>query len=380
MKRILLLLFIIIVLILLVNKKEIKENNISELRGIYISYIEISKYLNDKDEISSKKEIDKMIDNIKTINCNTIILQVRPSTDSIYNSKIFPVSKYLSSKESYPFDVLKYFIEKSHEQNLKVIAWINPYRISTTSNINEIKENSPAFKYIDSDVVYIGNGIFFNPAKEEVKQLIIDGVKEVLNYKVDKILFDDYFYPSNDIDILEYEKVKEKKTIEEFHLENVNDLIKRVHTECKKKNIPFGISPDGNIENNYNKNYADVKQWLSSSEYVDFIMPQLYYGFNNTTKPFIKTINEWNELIKNKDIDLYIALAFYKVGTIDTYAKDGKDEWINNNNIIMKEIIYSRNITHYKGFSLYRYDNIFDESNFTNTSYSELKSVKRILK
>ena len=380
MKRILLLLFLIIVLILLVNKKEIKENNISELRGIYISYIEISKYLNDKDEISSKKEIDKMIDNIKTINCNTIILQVRPSTDSIYNSKIFPVSKYLSSKESYPFDVLKYFIEKSHEQNLKVIAWINPYRISTTSNINEIKENSPAFKYIDSDVVYIGNGIFFNPAKEEVKQLIIDGVKEVLNYKVDKILFDDYFYPSNDIDILEYEKVKEKKTIEEFHLENVNDLIKRVHTECKKKNIPFGISPDGNIENNYNKNYADVKQWLSSSEYVDFIMPQLYYGFNNTTKPFIKTINEWNELIKNKDIDLYIALAFYKVGTIDTYAKDGKDEWINNNNIIMKEIIYSRNITNYKGFSLYRYDNIFDESNFTNTSYSELKSVKRILK
>lgn len=380
MKRILLLLFLIIVLILLVNKKEIKENNISELRGIYISYIEISKYLNDKDEISSKKGIDKMIDNIKTINCNTIILQVRPSTDSIYNSKIFPVSKYLSSKESYPFDVLKYFIEKSHEQNLKVIAWINPYRISTTSNINEIKENSPAFKYIDSDVVYIGNGIFFNPAKEEVKQLIIDGVKEVLNYKVDKILFDDYFYPSNDIDILEYEKVKEKKTIEEFHLENVNDLIKRVHTECKKENIPFGISPDGNIENNYNKNYADVKQWLSSSEYVDFIMPQLYYGFNNTTKPFIKTINEWNELIKNKDIDLYIALAFYKVGTLDTYARDGKDEWINNNNIIMKEIIYSRNITHYKGFSLYRYDNIFDESNFTNTSYSELKSVKRILK
>ena len=380
MKRILLLLFIIIVLILLVNKKEIKENNISELRGIYISYIEISKYLNDKDEISSKKEIDKMIDNIKTINCNTIILQVRPSTDSIYNSKIFPVSKYLSSKESYPFDVLKYFIEKSHEQNLKVIAWINPYRISTTSNINEIKENSPAFKYIDSDVVYIGNGMFFNPAKEEVKQLIIDGVKEVLNYKVDKILFDDYFYPSNDIDILEYEKVKEKKTIEEFHLENVNDLIKRVHTECKKKNIPFGISPDGNIENNYNKNYADVKQWLSSSEYVDFIMPQLYYGFNNTTKPFIKTINEWNELIKNKDIDLYIALAFYKVGTLDTYARDGKDEWINNNNIIMKEIIYSRNITNYKGFSLYRYDNIFDESNFTNTSYSELKSVKWILK
>ena len=380
MKRILLLLFIIIVLILLVNKKEIKENNISELRGIYISYIEISKYLNDKDEISSKKEIDKMIDNIKTINCNTIILQVRPSTDSIYNSKIFPVSKYLSSKESYPFDVLKYFIEKSHEQNLKVIAWINPYRISTTSNINEIKENSPAFKYIDSDVVYIGNGMFFNPAKEEVKQLIIDGVKEVLNYKVDKILFDDYFYPSNDIDILEYEKVKEKKTIEEFHLENVNDLIKRVHTECKKENIPFGISPDGNIENNYNKNYADVKQWLSSSEYVDFIMPQLYYGFNNTTKPFIKTINEWNELIKNKDIDLYIALAFYKVGTLDTYARDGKDEWINNNNIIMKEIIYSRNITNYKGFSLYRYDNIFDESNFTNTSYSELKSVKWILK
>ena len=30
-------------------------------------------------------------------------------------------------------------------------------------------------------------------------------------------------------------------------------------------------------------------------------MPQIYFGFNNETKPFVDTLDEWNKLIK-KDI------------------------------------------------------------------------------
>ena len=193
---------------------------------------------------------------------------------------------------------------------------------------------------------------------------------------------DDYFYPSDEIDEIEYNNYINNNNPfmekEEFHLQVINQMIKKVHDACKKKNILFGVSPEGNIENNYEKNYADVKTWLSSKEYVDFIMPQLYYGFKNETKPFIETANEWNSLIQ-EDIPLYPVLAFYKVGNIDIYAKSGKEEWIENDNIITKEIIHSRNLSHYKGFILYRYDNLFTEEKYTKNSKTEIKNLKKII-
>ena len=167
----------------------------------------------------------------------------------------------------------------------------------------------------------------------------------MLNYDVDGILFDDYFYPHNNVDKKDYEEyIKNNEFIEEkdYRLNIVNKMIKRVYKTCKNKNIKFGISPDGNIDNNYNKNYADVKSWLKSNEYIDFIMPQIYYGFYNSTRDYIKVTKEWENLIENKDIELYIALAFYKVGMEDKYAKSGFNEWIDNDNIIMREILLSR--------------------------------------
>ena len=77
---------------------------------------------------------------------------------------------------------------------------------------------------------------------------------------------------------------------------------------------------------------------------------------------------------------MLVALAFYKVGRFDEYAKSGSDEWLNNSNIIMKEIIISRNMKHYDGFCLFRYGFLFDESLYSNTSLQEINNMKKILK
>ena len=366
----------------LINKKEkvvVKE----EIKGVFISYIELQEYVKKENIEESKENINKMIDNINNLKINTIILQVRANCDAIYDSKIFPYSIYISREEGKKtYDVLKYFIEESHKKDIKVVAWINPYRIRTTEKIETITEKSPAYQYLNTDTIYIKNGIYWNPSKKEVEDMIIEGVKEVLNYKVDGILFDDYFYPDNEIDIKDYEKIKEQEniTLQEYHLKVINQMIEKVHKECKKKNVKFGISPDGNIENNYEKNYADVKKWMSNDIYLDFIMPQIYYGFYNSTKAYTKVIKEWESLLKTKDVDLLVALAFYKVGKEDHYAKEGRKEWIENNDIIMKEVLLSRNLKNYKGFSLFRYDSIFKEDEYTLTSRFELENLKKIIK
>ncbi|MDD6403217.1 MAG: family 10 glycosylhydrolase [Mollicutes bacterium] len=383
MKKILVIIVLSIVLIsnIKLDRTSIKKEE--ETRAIFVSYIELNKYIKGNDYEISKRNIRKIIKNIKRLKCNTIILQVRSASDAIYKSNIYPMSLNIVNTEYDDYyDVLDYFIKESHKSNVKVIAWINPYRIRTTCDKTTITEKNPAYKYLDTDIVYINNGIYYNPSKQETEDLIVKGVEELLNYDVDGILFDDYFYPDNNIDKKDYEEyIKNNEFIEEknYRLNIVNKMIKRVYKTCKNKNIKFGISPDGNIDNNYNKNYADVKSWLKSNEYIDFIMPQIYYGFYNSTRDYIKVTKEWENLIENKDIELYIALAFYKVGMEDKYAKSGFNEWIDNDNIIMREILLSRNLKNYKGFSLFRYENIFNEEIYTKTSIKEIENLKKIL-
>jgi len=143
--------------ILLTNiKVPAKKTEEKELRAVFVSYIELQSYVKNSNQNTSKKNIDKIISNVKKINLNTIILQVRSQSDAIYPSKIFPFSSFVSSKEGENYyDVLEYFLKKSHENNIKLYAWINPYRIRTSSNIESISKENPAYKYLNTDTIYV---------------------------------------------------------------------------------------------------------------------------------------------------------------------------------------------------------------------------------
>lgn len=356
-----------------------------EKRGIFISYIELKKYIKDKDNKTSKENIDKIIKNIKDSKFNMIILQVRSFSDAIYKSNIFPWSEIVSSEEGiYPgYDILDYFIKQAHFNKIELHAWINPYRIRSTNNIDSIIEDNPAYKWLNTNnVSIIEKGIYYNPASSEVENLILDGIRELVNnYDVDGIHFDDYFYPNNDIDNYNYsEYIKDNNiSLRDYRLMIINNLIKKIYKITKEKGILFGISPEGNIENNYNINYADVYTWGSSNGYVDYLMPQIYYGFTNEVKPFYRVLDEWDNLIKNSNIKLIPALSLYKSGEKDIYAKSGENEWIENDNILMKQILISRNKSNYNGFSIFRYDYMYSDEKKSINVINEIKNIKKII-
>lgn len=385
MKKIMVLILVFVMVILLGfnNKPKLKEKDDEELRAIFISYIELSKYVKNQDISTSKRNIEAMINNISILGFNTVIVQIRSFADAIYESTIYPWSSTVAKTEGENpgYDILDYFIKIAKEKNILLYAWINPYRVRSSGNV--VSEKSPAFKYLGTDFLYEDEGLYFNPSKQEVEDLIVDGVLEVINnYLVDGILFDDYFYPNQDLDYLDYLNYLENNdyiSFDDYHLMIINKMVKRVHDVCREKKVLFGISPDGNIDNNYKKVFADVKNWLSSDQYVDFIMPQVYYGFFNETQAFKNVIDSWDSLIVNSDIKLYVALGFYKVGTLDKYAKSGEMEWINNSNVIMREIILARNLKYYKGFSLFRYDYLFNDDLKTATTMLEIENMKKIL-
>lgn len=370
------------------TKSVLEEKEVEEYRCIFLSYIDYSKLFKNQTKEEIEKNIDTMITNLKRNNLNTLIIQVRSFSDAIYDSKIFPTSSTIVEEEgnSLTIDILDYLTEKSHAENISVFAWINPYRVRNTTDINTISEKNPAYKWLNTNHVSIidGKGIFYNPASVEVQNLIIDGIEEVIAYDVDGVLFDDYFYPSEDIDKENYEEYSKESgniSLEDYHLMMVNHLIKRAYNtiKSKNKNILFGISPEGNIENNYTRNYADVKTWLEKEKYIDFIMPQIYYGFSNTIAPFNDTITSWNTLIKN-DVFLIPALALYKAGEVDTYAQAGSNEWRENDDILKRQIEYSRELSKYRGFSIYRYDYFFNLNAYNDNVMNEVNNIKSIVK
>ena len=224
--------------------KTIKENETEEMRGIFISYIELNNYIKNKDELESKKNIDQMIKNIKTNHFNTIFLQVRSHADSIYESNIFPTSKSIILSDNTHYDVLKYFIDKTKKEKINLYAWVNPYRIGPT-----VDKSSKYYQMVGEEAIEnINNTYYFNPANPKVESLIVKGIEEIVaKYKIKGIIFDDYFYPSNDIDLDYYKNSKTEKSITEYRLDIVTSLIENVNKSIQVTDN--GISPGSGIGN-----------------------------------------------------------------------------------------------------------------------------------
>lgn len=364
-------------------KKVISMNttNKREEKGVFISYIDLE-VLKGKSKYKQEKIIDKMLDNIKNFGLNSIILEVRPFSDSIYNSKIYLSSHTIVNNEGdkLKLDILDYFIKKAKSNNISIYAWINPYRIRNINSRSDINKNNYYYKWFGTDIIEEGNGgIYLNPSRKEVLNYITMGLKELCeNYNIDGVIYDDYFYPSKTIDLNNYKENNLGKSISSYRIYHINKLLKESYKTIKSvnKNIRFGISPSGNIENNLNEEYLDVRKVLKSN-YIDFIIPQLYYGFNNSSLPYEKALETWSNLnVKNKDF--YVALSLYKSGTIDKWAGVGKYEWLEESNILKRQIEVSRKINNYKGFYIFRYDYLF--KNYSNSNLEkEVINIKKII-
>ena len=274
---------------------------------------------------------------------------------------------------------------------LRIEAWINPYRVSQSKDIEELSDNNIAKEWHKSkdkkSNVYIDDKIYFNPASKDVKELIVNGVKEIVeNYAVDAIHFDDYFYPSKskEVDKNEYSayvKSGGDLSLSDWRRENVSDMVKSVYSAVKKVNsaVEFGISPQSKISANYNNLYADVERWATEEGYVDYICPQIYFGFYNEAQPFTKTAKDWAELTTS--CRLYVGLPLYKSGQEDKFASTDTDYAINefkdNHNIISRQISYLDQLENVNGFYIYSYSYLTDKE--TPSVVEEVKNIKAVM-
>ena len=362
--------------------------SLSQMKAMWISYLEFQSV-----DFSSKtafvSDMTQMFANCRNMGLNTVIVQVRPFGDALYNSSVFPASHLITGYQGAPlvYDPLAEMVKIAHSNNLRIEAWVNPYRVRLSSKMpDNIAQNNPAN---DTSLVMQANGgVYYNPALSKVQDMVVAGIAEIVeNYDVDGIHIDDYFYPSTDLtlDAVQYAESGTTLSQEDWRRENVNTLVRKIYSKIKSidPSVTFGISPQGNNDNNYAMQYSNVKLWLSQPGYADYIMPQLYWGFGyltasgRTDYQFVNLCEEWENYPRSSDVKLYIGLGAYRIGDGDGGANDQR-EWQRGDNL-MRMVNSLNAIDGIDGFALYRYDNLFKNSAYNLLAQSEVEHLTEIL-
>ncbi len=308
--------------------------NFEEIRAVWISYIELKTLLTGKNEADFTSCIRNAFENVKSLGLNTVVVHLRPYGDALYQSDYFPWSAYAGTFGEAPdYDPLSIMLEQAHALGLSFHGWINPYRAQTEEEAGQVSDQYPFARWYHGaekgkNVIDLSGRWYYNPGVEAVRQLIVSGVRELVRYyPLDGIHFDDYFYPTTDssFDADSYQSYRsEGGTLElaTWRRENVNALLRDCYLAIKQENrdVLFGVSPQANITNNFNNQYADVIRWCSTPGYLDYICPQIYYSFKSETTDFLKALNSWTALMTHPAIRLCVGMAPYKLGKEDRWA------------------------------------------------------------
>ena len=278
-----------------------------------------------------------LLDELKNLNFNAVIVQIRPAGDAFYPTAAAPWSAYLTGNQGVApqpyYDPLEFMIKTAHERNMEFHAWLNPYRATMNLNTAALDPGHQLLQNPDWFVSYAGK-YYFDPGLPEVQTHITEVVAEVTEkYDVDAIHFDDYFYPyqiNNQIfpDAETYLKHGgDFPTLEAFREDSVTRLIEMISVKIKeiKPHVRFGISPFGVWRNAvddvrgsdsragvraYDDLHAHILQWLREGT-IDYVAPQLYWSIGFSAADYERLLNWWSNW--NFGRNVYAGHAIYKI-------------------------------------------------------------------
>lgn len=311
-----------------------------ELRGVWIATVGNIDWPSSPglSSVDQKNEMTRLLDIVKQYNMNTVVFQIRPSSDAFYKSSYEPWSQWLTGEQGKvpdPFyDPLEFLISECRKRGLDVHVWINPYRAlsdtSLTTSADHITRMHPEW------FVRYGKTVYFDPGLPQTRDYVSKIVSDIVRrYDIDAIHIDDYFYPyrianlnfPDDSTFIKYPRAFSPGQKEDWRRENVNLIINQLNDSIRKIKpwVEFGISPFGVWRNrskdsngsetkagqtNYDDLYADILLW-EKNKWIDYITPQIYWHRGFKIADYDILTDWWSH--NANGCKLYIGQAPYRI-------------------------------------------------------------------
>lgn len=291
-----------------------------------------------------RAELLDIISRAATTGINTIVFQVRPAGDAVYESALEPWASLLSGRQgtSPGYDPLSFAIQAAHANGLELHAWVNPFRAGNTSDT--ARAVAPHLFATRRDLIRIyGGNIWMDPGEPDVQDHSMRVISDIVRrYDIDGIHADDYFYPyvvddpegrplafPDDATFSRYGAGLSRA---DWRRANIDRFVERMYREVHaiKPTIKVGISPFGIWQpgfppgvqglNAYASIYADSRKWLQQG-WIDYLAPQLYWAISAPLQSYPALLDWW---ISQSTAGRHVwpGLAAYRVnnGTSSAYS------------------------------------------------------------
>ncbi len=336
------------------------------MRGTWISTVYNIDWPQDpkKSGFNAERQMQQytsMLDKLQESGINAVFVQVRPTSDAFYPSKLLPWSEWLTGTQGKDpgYDPLKFMVEETHKRGMQFHAWFNPYRVSLQGDLSKLVNGHPAKEHPEWVVKHL-NKLIYNPGVPEARQFVLDSIMEVVNnYDIDGVHLDDYFYPYGE----DKEAFKDNDTYERYNKvfnnkgdwrrNNVNEFVESLYKQIKsvKPNVQFGISPFGVWRNSsadptgsatkaglssYDNLYADTRTWIKN-HWIDYIAPQVYWHIGHKAASYDTLVNWWVKETAGTGVELYIGHAAYKL------ADANETDW-SSADVLIKQLEFNSRI------------------------------------
>lgn len=282
-----------------------------EVRAVWLTTIGGIDWPRSKSASAQKQEMIRILDELKQVNINTILIQTRVRASTIYPSQIEPFDMCLTGIHGrHPgYDPLKFIIDECHKRGMECHAWMVtiPVGKTTEARFKEFKRKNPKL------AMNIGQDGYMDPEQPLTGDYLARICAEVTrNYDIDGIHLDYIRYPETWGKRTGGKPSKRGKakaggssqplTSAAAKRANITAIVRKIHHAVKslKPWVKLSCSPIGKSGdlarypsggwNAYNAVYQDAQGWLREG-LMDQLYPMQYFRGNN----FYPFALDWQE-------------------------------------------------------------------------------------
>ena len=236
---------------------------------------------------TQKRQLERILDELKAANVNTVLLQTRIRATTIYPSNMEPWDGCLSGKPgvSPGYDALQYAIDECHRRGMELHAWVVTIPIGKWNSYGcqQLRRRYPSL------VKKIGEEGYMNPELAGTADYLTSICEEITRrYDVDGIHLDYIRYPET------WRGSKQR--------DYITRIVRSIHQRVKlyKPWVKLSCSPIGKYDdlsryssrgwNAYRQVAQDAQGWLRSG-LMDQLYPMMYFQGNN----FYPFAIDWQE-------------------------------------------------------------------------------------